>query len=104
MRIAICGTRGIPANYGGFETFAEALATRLVERGHEVVVYGRKHWISYPQDSYHGVKIRLLWAPKHKYFETPVSTLVSFFDLLRNPVDCVLLCNAANSFFSFSVA
>ena len=34
MRIAILGTRGIPASYGGFETFAEHLATRLVARGH----------------------------------------------------------------------
>ena len=41
MRIAILGTRGIPANYGGFETFAEQLSTRLVERGHEVTVYNR---------------------------------------------------------------
>src|SRR5579863_9129699 len=27
MRIAILGTRGIPAHYGGFETFAEELST-----------------------------------------------------------------------------
>ena len=33
VRIAILGTRGIPARYGGFETFAEELSTRLVERG-----------------------------------------------------------------------
>lgn len=26
MRIAILGIRGIPANYGGFETFAEQLS------------------------------------------------------------------------------
>ena len=32
MKIAILGTRGIPARYGGFETFAEQLATRLAER------------------------------------------------------------------------
>ncbi|MEO8659758.1 MAG: DUF1972 domain-containing protein, partial [Bryobacteraceae bacterium] len=32
VRIAILGTRGIPANYGGFETFAEELSRRLVER------------------------------------------------------------------------
>jgi hypothetical protein len=38
-RIAILGTRGIPARYGGFETFAEQLAVRLVERGHQVTVY-----------------------------------------------------------------
>jgi hypothetical protein len=25
MRIAILGTSGVPANYGGFETFAEQL-------------------------------------------------------------------------------
>ena len=29
MRFAILGTRGIPASYGGFETFAEELSTRL---------------------------------------------------------------------------
>jgi hypothetical protein len=29
MRIALLGTRGIPANYGGFETFAEELSARL---------------------------------------------------------------------------
>ncbi|MDP9169899.1 MAG: DUF1972 domain-containing protein, partial [Acidobacteriota bacterium] len=41
MRIALLGTRGIPANYGGFETFAEELSVRLVARGHSVVVYCR---------------------------------------------------------------
>ncbi|HET9050568.1 MAG TPA: DUF1972 domain-containing protein, partial [Candidatus Dormibacteraeota bacterium] len=29
MRLAIVGTRGIPAAYGGFETMAEELAARL---------------------------------------------------------------------------
>jgi hypothetical protein len=43
MKIAILGTRGIPANYGGFETFAEELSTRLAARGHDVIVYGRTH-------------------------------------------------------------
>ena len=33
MRFAIVGTRGIPARYGGFETFAEELSTRLAARG-----------------------------------------------------------------------
>ena len=42
VRIALLGTRGIPANYGGFETFAEELSTRLAARGHEVTVYCRE--------------------------------------------------------------
>ncbi len=37
--IAILGSRGIPASYGGFETFAEELSVRLVQRGHEVTVF-----------------------------------------------------------------
>jgi glycosyltransferase involved in cell wall biosynthesis len=38
-RVVILGTRGIPARYGGFETFAEHLALYLIERGWEVEVY-----------------------------------------------------------------
>src|SRR5512146_2159979 len=36
MKIAIVGTRGIPARYGGFETLAEKLALQLADRGHDV--------------------------------------------------------------------
>ncbi len=97
MRIAICGTRGVPACYGGFETFAEQLGARLVERGHEVTVYGRTHVIDYSQPTYKGMKIRLLPAPKHKYLETPVHTFRSFVDIKRGDMDVILLCNAANS-------
>jgi uncharacterized protein DUF1972 len=40
LRLAILGTQGIPARYGGYETFAEELAVRLVDTGDfEVTVY-----------------------------------------------------------------
>jgi len=42
LRIGILGTRGVPPRYGGFETFAAELATRLVKRGHDVTVYCRE--------------------------------------------------------------
>lgn len=37
--LLILGTRGLPADHGGFETFAERLALFLVERGWSVGVY-----------------------------------------------------------------
>ncbi|MFN8242285.1 MAG: DUF1972 domain-containing protein [Bacteroidales bacterium] len=37
-RIIITGSRGIPARYGGFETFAEEISALLVKRGFEVFV------------------------------------------------------------------
>lgn len=39
MKIAILGTRGIPAKHGGFETFAERLALHLSSKGWAVTVY-----------------------------------------------------------------
>jgi glycosyltransferase involved in cell wall biosynthesis len=41
LRIAMIGQKGIPARYGGVETHVEAVATRLVERGHDVWVFCR---------------------------------------------------------------
>jgi glycosyltransferase involved in cell wall biosynthesis len=40
VKIAFIGTRGIPPNYGGSETYVEQLALQLVARGDEVWVYG----------------------------------------------------------------
>ena len=37
--ISILGIRGIPANHGGFETFAEKLALYLVKNGWHVTVF-----------------------------------------------------------------
>ena len=43
-RLLILGTRGVPANHGGFETFAEALSTYLVQKGWRVTVYCQEDW------------------------------------------------------------
>ena len=101
MKIAILGTRGIPANYGGFETFAEELSSRLVQKGHEVTVYGRTNNIQYAGQYYKGVRIVLLPTIPHKYLDTVAHTFLSVFHVLFRDVDVVLICNAANSIFSF---
>jgi hypothetical protein len=41
MKLAILGTRGVPAAHGGFETFAEYLSLYLVSRGWDVTVIVR---------------------------------------------------------------
>lgn len=43
MKIAIMAHRGLPATWGGSETAVEEIGQRLVELGHEVIVYCRKH-------------------------------------------------------------
>lgn len=65
LKIAIIGTRGIPANYGGFETFAEEVAIRMVEKGHPVLVIGDKG-LNYSEETYKGVEVKKTKAHKPK--------------------------------------
>ena len=97
MHIALVGTRGIPARYGGFETFAEELSTRLAARGHRVTVYCRQ---PHTATQYRGVDLRYLPTIRHKYFDTVAHTAVSTADLLFRRFDLALYCNAANAIFT----
>src|SRR5215831_4633872 len=99
MKLAILGTRGIPANYGGFETFAEELATRLVARGHDVTVYGRSNNIRYPEKIYKGVRLVVLPTIRTKHLDTVAHTFFSVLHAAPRRFDCILLCNAANALF-----
>ena len=91
------GTRGIPASYGGFETFAEELSVRLAERGHQVTVYCRER---HPQTSYRGVRLQHLPTIRHKYFDTLAHTFVSTLHLMTHRVDAAIYCNGANAIFT----
>jgi glycosyltransferase involved in cell wall biosynthesis len=97
VRIALLGTRGIPANYGGFETFAEEISTRLAARGHRVTVYCRER---FREPVYRGVRLRYLPTIRHKYFDTLAHTCLSTLHLLAHRVDAALYCNGANAFFT----
>ena len=98
LRVAIIGTRGVPARYGGFETFAAELSRRLVERGHLVTVYGRKGIYPEGDGDWEGVTRVHLPALQHKYFETVSHAFLSSLDALRRSFDVALVCNAANAF------
>jgi glycosyltransferase involved in cell wall biosynthesis len=101
MKIAILGTRGIPASYGGFETFAEQLSTRLVARGHDVTVYCRAHYVSPRQIEYKGVRLKVLPTIRHKYFDTVVHAGLSALHASSSRrFDAALICNAANAPFA----
>jgi glycosyltransferase involved in cell wall biosynthesis len=94
VKLAILGTRGVPPRYGGFETFAGELGTRLVARGHEVTVYcrdpGGAEW--------NGIRRIVVPFARGKYFETVSHSFLSAIDAMRRNFDVALICNAANAF------
>ncbi|MGN6475070.1 MAG: DUF1972 domain-containing protein, partial [Mycobacteriales bacterium] len=95
--VAILGTRGIPANYGGFETFAEQLAVRFVELGVPVTVYCRRNYATAGPE-WRGVRLVTLPTISSKYLDTVVHTFLSVVHLVtRTGIRDVILCNAANA-------
>lgn len=56
LSVAILGSRGVPARYGGFETFAEHLSVGLAKRGHNVFAYCPKYQ-EFKEPTYQGVKL-----------------------------------------------
>ncbi|MCW2598547.1 MAG: hypothetical protein JWM02_376 [Frankiales bacterium] len=95
--VAVLGTRGVPANYGGFETFAERLALNLVRDGVATTVYCRSHYVSVPSP-WRGIRLVTLPTIRSKHLDTIVHTTLSALHLVmtRGPRD-VVLCNAANA-------
>jgi len=98
MKIAILGTRGIPASYSGFETAAEQLASRLSARGHEVIVYCRPHVVDPKLTHYKGARLVHLPTVQNKYLDTFVHTCLSAAHVARKTrPDVALFFIAGNS-------
>jgi len=101
LRIAMAGTRGVPAHYGGFETAVEEVGSRLAQRGHEVVVYCRRLEgdDSEKLDSYKGMSLVHHGAMKKRSLETLSHTALSVQHLVRHRTDAAILFNCANAPF-----
>lgn len=97
MKVAFLGSRGIPARYSGFETFYEQLATRLAQRGHEVSVYNRSHFLPDVRGEYKGVKIVRMPSISTKHLDTITHTALSSFHALFKGYDIVYYSIVGNS-------
>ncbi len=97
LRIAMLGMRGIPANYGGFETCVEEVAPRLAALGHDVTVYCRVPPIQYDGDVYRGVRLVKLPTIRNKYFDTAFHTFLSALHASLLPYDAVIIFGVGNS-------
>ncbi len=98
MRVAILGTRGIPASYSGFETAAEQLASRLTARGHEVVVYCRPHVVDPRLKEWKGARLVHVPTVRNKYLDTFTHTFLSSIHAARRlKPDVALFFIAGNS-------
>lgn len=96
LRIAMMGSRGIPASYSGFETCVEQLSVRLVERGHQVTVYCRSHHVTWPEKTYKGVRLVKLPTIASKHLDTIAHTFLSMLHGQFRRYDVVYICGVGN--------
>jgi glycosyltransferase involved in cell wall biosynthesis len=95
LSIAMIGTRGVPARYGGFETAVEEIGTRLAERGHKIVVYCRNPGQNITE--YQGMHLVNLPALRRRSLETLSHTALSVAHAATRRPDMAFVFNAANA-------
>ncbi len=80
LRLAFIGLRGLPSDLpkaGGGERETEAKATRLVRRGHRVLVYCRWHYNRHPSSPYQGIRLLSLPSIPTKNLDTVSHSLLA---------------------------
>lgn len=98
-KIAILGTRGIPASYSGFETSVEETAIRFVEQGYNVTVFCRSNHYENKLPAYKGVKLKYFPSIRSKHLDTITNTFFSLFDVARSNYDILILYGIGNAYF-----
>lgn len=101
MKIAILGSRGIPANYGGYETFAEKISKLLVAKGHEVTVYCCRPYTHNKDRYYAGIKRIILPTFRIKELEKIFFNLLSLVHVSFTDNDMVLMLGLSATIFCF---
>ena len=89
MRIAMLGTKGIPATWGGIERHVEELATRMVDLGHEVTVYCRPYYTTTDKEYYKGVHLKKLPTMRSKNLDAVVHTFLATLHVMNEDYDIV---------------
>jgi glycosyltransferase involved in cell wall biosynthesis len=100
MRIAMVGTKGIPAKWGGIEKYIEEVGHRLVERGHEVTVFGSKWYCKgYDKKTYLGMRIIRLPTIHLQATDALTNAFFAMISILGGSYDIVHFHGFASYFF-----
>ena len=91
QRIAIIGTVGLPAKYGGFETLADHLVTHLSSKYDFTVYCSKKKYSKEEQiDSYKGAKLEYINLEANGVQSIPYDTISILKALRKNDVLLIL--------------
>lgn len=100
MKIAILGAKAIPY-MGGINAYVEQTGSRLVKRGHEVVVYCRRKYLRrHDRGPYRGMQRVLTPGLGTKHLDALTHTLTAALHVLRQDADIVHIHGSGQSVVS----
>ena len=82
--IAFCGSRGVPARYGGFETAVDEISHRFVERGYDCEVFCRESSGDKALEQHEGRRLIYVRGSTRRSLDTFVSAFQTGWYLLRH--------------------
>jgi glycosyltransferase involved in cell wall biosynthesis len=100
MRIAMLGAKAIPCP-GGIQTYTEQIGRRLAERGYDVTIYCRRHFLptgsQFPPDDYRGMHRVLTHGMSGKYTDAITHAFSSALHAKRQDYDVVHIHGSAQA-------
>jgi glycosyltransferase involved in cell wall biosynthesis len=94
------GIRGLPANYGGFETCAEHITKLWAQKGHHVIVYCRKNLYTNRFENYNDCSLIYKGSINTNYFDTLSHTFLCILDVIfKKDIEYIHLYNRINSIY-----
>ena len=87
FKIAMIGSKGIPASFGGIERHVEEISARLASAGHEVTVYGRKPFSE--SCIFRGVRVKNLPSIRTKNLDAATNSLLATIHALFTDYDII---------------
>lgn len=89
MKIAMIGSKGMPAIHGGVERHVHDLSVRLVERGHHVTVYSRTWYAQQEKELHEGVQLFFTPSIYTKHLDAITHTFTSTIHAIWNRYDII---------------
>jgi len=100
LKIAMIGTKGIPAKWGGIEVYVQEISERLAKKGHTVSVYSRK-WFSGNIKKHIGIKVIKTPTIRTKSTDALLHGLTSSLHAAFSQYDIVHFHGMASYFYPF---
>lgn len=88
VRVAMLGSRGAPANYGGVEEYVEEVGSHLASRDAHVAVYCHRKYVS-ARGMYRGMELRFVPSLRTKHLEAISHTFLATLHALLHEEEII---------------